>query len=207
MRKLLVIPAAVALLAQGARAQGTPPAGSPPASQQPVEVKSTGTPGQAAAVRTQKVTAKVTAIDQANRTVTLQVPGGKPQTFSVGPEVKRLNEVAVGDSVVIEYQEGLMLEYQPAGTADVAPTAVVAKERAGQDQAPGGAAGAGVQATVTVTAIDTKNRIVVFQGPAGNIYQVKAGPKIHLEKLKVGDKLLATYVQAVAISLEKAAKK
>lgn len=202
MRKLFVVPVALALLAAGAHAQGTAPANT-----QPVEVKSTGTPGQAAAVRTQKVTAKVTAVDVANRTVTLQAPGGKPQTFSVGPEVKRLNEVAVGDSVTVEYQEGLMLEYQPASTADVPPTAVVAKERAGSDQAPGGAVGAGVQATVTVTAIDMQNRMVVFQGPAGNVYQVKAGPKIHLEKLKVGDKLLATYVQAVAVSLEKAAKK
>jgi hypothetical protein len=208
MRKLLVIPTAVALLAQGARAQGSPPAGSPPAGQQqPVEVQNTGTPGQAAAVRTQKVTAKVTAVDQANRTVTLQAKGGQPQTFTVGPEVKRLNEVAVGDSVVVEYQEGLMLQYQPAGSGDVAPTAVVAEQRAGQDQAPGGAKGAGVQATVTVTAIDMKNRVVVFQGPAGNVYQVKAGPNIHLEKLKVGDKLLATYVQAVAVNLKKAAKK
>jgi hypothetical protein len=36
---------------------------------------------------------------------------------------------------------------------------------------------------------------------------VKAGPKVQLEKLKVGDKLLATYVEAVAIKLEKAKKK
>jgi hypothetical protein len=36
---------------------------------------------------------------------------------------------------------------------------------------------------------------------------VKAGPKIQLEKLKVGDRLLATYVEAVAIKLEKPTKK
>ena len=36
---------------------------------------------------------------------------------------------------------------------------------------------------------------------------MKAGPKVQLEKLKVGDRLLATYVEAVAIKLEKAKKK
>jgi hypothetical protein len=33
---------------------------------------------------------------------------------------------------------------------------------------------------------------------------VKAGPMIQLEKLKVGDRLLATYVENVAIKLKKA---
>jgi hypothetical protein len=47
----------------------------------------------------------------------------------------------------------------------------------------------------------------VFQGPRGEYHQVKAGPKVQLEKLKVGDKLLATYVQAVAVALEKPAAK
>jgi hypothetical protein len=74
---------------------------------------------------------------------------------------------------------------------------------AGKDQAPGAVAAAGVQATVTVTAIDQGTRLVSFQGPGGNVYQVKAGPKIQLEKLKVGDRLLATYVEAVALKLEK----
>jgi hypothetical protein len=36
---------------------------------------------------------------------------------------------------------------------------------------------------------------------------VKAGPDVKLEKLKVGDRLLATYVEAVAVRLEKPAKK
>jgi hypothetical protein len=33
---------------------------------------------------------------------------------------------------------------------------------------------------------------------------VKAGPGIQVEKLKVGDRLLATYVENVALKLEKA---
>jgi ribosomal protein L21 len=62
---------------------------------------------------------------------------------------------------------------------------------------------AGVQATVTVVAIDMKSRIATLQAPNGEQYKVKAGPKIQLEKLKVGDRLLATYTQAIAIGLEK----
>jgi hypothetical protein len=163
-------------------------------------------PGKAEAVRKQSLTATVVAVDQAARTITLKGPDGKTQTFKAGPEVKRLAEVAAGDSIKIEFEEGLALEFQPPGTAPVAPEAVAVADRAAKDQAPGAAAAAGVRATVTVTAIDVPNRMVVFQGPGGNVYQVKAGPKVQIEKLKVGDKLLATYVEAVAITLEKAPK-
>jgi hypothetical protein len=128
------------------------------------------------------------------------------QTFKVGPEVKRFNEFAVGDLIVVTYEQGLALEFQPAGSETVPPTAVATGARAEKDQAPGAVAAAGVRGTVTVTAIDMANRLVTFQGPGGNSYKVKAGPKIQLEKLKVGDRLLATYVEAVAINLEKPKK-
>jgi hypothetical protein len=121
--------------------------------------------------------------------------------------VKRLDEFAVGDVISIDYEQGLALEFQPAGSENVPPTAITTGARSDKDQAPGATAAAGVRATVTVTAIDMAKRLVSFQGPGGNTYQVKAGPKVHLEKLKVGDRLLATYVEAVAIKVEKPKKK
>lgn len=200
MKKLLAAVAltTLALSAGPAAAQGAAPV---------PEVKATGTPGVAEAVRTSKITATVTAVDVANRTVTLKGPKGNERTIQVDKRVERLDEVAVGDKVQIEFQEGLMLELQPSGAAPVEPEAVVIADKAGKDQAPGGVAAEGVRATVTVTAIDKANRMVVFQGPGGRFHQVKAGPKIDIEKLKVGDKLVATYVQAVAVQLQKAAKK
>jgi hypothetical protein len=202
MRGLLAVPLATLLLATGAHAQGPAPAG-----KEPVEVKATGTPGKAAAKRTARATATVKAIDVAGRMLTLQDESGATQTIKVRPEVERLAEVAVGDVIVVEYEQGLALEFQPAGSETVPPTAVAAGGRASKDEAPGAVAAAGLQATVTVTAIDAAKRVVSFQGPGGNVYQVKAGPKIQLEKLKVGDRLLATYVEAVAIKLEKAKRK
>ena len=34
----------------------------------------------------------------------------------------------------------------------------------------------------------------------------RAGPNVHLDRAKVGDKFLATYVESVAVSVEKAKK-
>ena len=172
-----------------------------------VEMKASGVPGKATATRTATLTATIKAIDAATRSVTLQNQAGATQTVKAGPQVQRFDEFAVGDTILVVVEQELVLEYQSAGTPAVAPTAVVAGDRAGPDQAPEGVIAAGVQATVTVTAIDSPNRMVVFQGPAGTLYQVKAGPNVKLEKLKVGDRLLATYVEAVAVKLEKPAKK
>jgi Cu/Ag efflux protein CusF len=201
MKKLLA--SLVALLAAAVTHAQAPA----PAKPAPVEMKATGTPGKAEATRTAHATATVKAVDVANRTITLANQKGETQTFKVGPEVKRLDEFAVGDVIAIDYEQGLALEFQPAGSETVAPTATAAAGVAGKDQAPGAVAAAGVRGTVTVTAIDMAARLVSFQGPGGNVYQVKAGPKIQLEKLKVGDRLLATYVEAVAIKLEKPKKK
>jgi Cu/Ag efflux protein CusF len=201
MRKLLV--SFVALLAATVASAQTP--GS--AGQGFVEMKASGTPGKATATRQARLTATVKAIDVAARKVTLQNQAGDTQTIKVGPTVQRLGEVAVGDTIEVEVEQDLALELQSSGSPTVPPMALTMGDRAGPGEAPGGVVAAGIQATVTVTAIDSGNRMVVFQGPGGNLYQVKAGPEVKLEKLKVGDRLLATYVEAVAIKLEKPAKK
>ena len=180
-------------------------ASSKPSGPQPLEVQSTGTPGEAAAIRSRKVTAKVLAVDTASRRLTLQDEDGKTETIDVPPEVRRFDEVAAGDTIVVEVQEGLLFEYQPAGSAFVAPAAAVGGGRTGAGQPPGAAVLAAVQSTVTITAIDLDSRIVQFQDPNGNKYQVKAGPKLSIEKLTVGDRLLATYAATVAIALDKKA--
>ncbi len=201
MKKIIASLAAV-LAAVATQAQSPAPAG--PGF---VEMKPSGVPGKATATRRAQATATIKAIDLAARKVTLQNAAGATQTLTVGPEVQRLAEFAVGDEIQVDVEQGLALEYQSAGTAAVAPTAVALADRAPASQAPEGVMAAGVQATVTVTAIDAPNRMVVFQGPGGTLHQVKAGSEVKLEKLKVGDHLLATYVEAVAVKLVKAAKK
>lgn len=191
MLKPLAAVAALSLLSPVALAAGE------------MEVKNTGVPGMAEARRHVKLTAEVTAVDHAARTVTLKHKDGKTETISVGEKVKRFDEVAVGDTLAVEYEEGLALEFQMPDEKSQPVDAAVVGGKAGKDEAPGGAVAAAVTATVTVTAIDTKHRMVVLQGPEGQYHQVKAGKNIQLDRLKVGDRLFATYTKALAIKLEK----
>ncbi len=213
MKTVLVVPLASILITAAAHAHAQAPApppapaAAPPLStRRPVEMQPSGTPGKAVAARTLRITATVYAIDVPTRIVTLQHDMGGTETMKVGPGVKRLEEFAVGDKVVIDFEQGLALEFQPAGAEFVPPTDIAVATRDDRGQISAGTAGKGMRSTVTVTKIDSARRLVTIEGPGGNLYKVKAGPKIQLERLKVGDKLLATYVEAVAITLEKAKK-
>src|SRR3954447_1776960 len=151
-------------------------ASSKPSGEPPIEVQSTGTPGEAAATRSQKLTATVLAVDTASRKLTVKGEDGSSETINVPPAVKRLDEIAAGDRIEVDVQEGILFPYQPPGSAFVEPAVAV---------------GGAIQSTVTIIGFDTKSRIVQFQDPDGNKYEVKAGPKLAIEKLKVGDRLVA----------------
>jgi len=172
----------------------------------PMEMKSTGTPGKVAGGRALRIAATVKALDLANREITLATKGKAEETFKVGPEVQNLDQVHVGDRVVIDYVQGLMMQIQPPGEAPVKTQVDVAAQRAAPGGAPAGGVVATAQGTVTITAIDMKNRMVTFEGPEGHVHRVKAGPDVHLEKAKVGDKFVATYTEAVAVKVVPAMK-
>jgi hypothetical protein len=203
MKKRLV--ASFALLALAAAIANAQAPGSP--GRKPVEMKPSGAPGKAVARRTLKVTATVYAVNVESRIVTLQHDMGGVETLKVGPEVKNLDTFAVGDTVVVEYQQGLALELQPPGAEFVPPTVTPSAAPADKDPAVVASGGQRAQATVTITAINVAKRRITLQTPGEKVFQVKAGPGIQIDKLKVGDKLLGTYVEAVAIKLEKSTKK
>jgi len=63
-----------------------------------------------------EVKASVVDIDYQTRKVTLKGPEGKIVKVTAGPEVKRLNEVKVGDSVVARLTRAVSIEVSKPGT-------------------------------------------------------------------------------------------
>lgn len=74
--------------------------------------------------KTQTITARVTMIDPATRMVTLTGPEGNTRAVKAGPEVKRFNEIRIGDQVTVNYTEALLLDVK---TAKAAPKPVAPK--------------------------------------------------------------------------------
>ena len=196
MLQRLVVAAVLMLILPSAHAQDTGPG-------VPLEMENKGTAGQAEGTRTLTLTATVMAVDVPNRTITLQTKSGEAQTFGVGSHIMRLSEVAVGDMVTIDYKEELTLKLQSASAESVTPQAVVVSGGNARPNAPGGGARATVQSSVRVAAINRTARTVVLEDPNGKRFQVRAGSNVNLEMLRVGDKLLATSKQSVAVNLAK----
>ena len=71
-------------------------------------------------VNTTELTARVTAIDPTNRTVTLVGPAGNTRTLKVGPDVD-LTKVQPGDNVVVRYTEELKIQVERSSDATAQP--------------------------------------------------------------------------------------
>lgn len=155
------------------------------------------------------VTAKVEAIDQKTREVTLKGQDGHVVKFVASPAVQRLNEVKVGDEVTAEYFQSLAGELRAPTEAEKAEPLVYVEGagRAPKDKAAAGGAGRAVKVVAKVTAIDLAAQTFTLQGPNGNSGSIRAEKLENLKKLKVGDTIIVTYVEALAVSLKKAPKK
>ena len=153
------------------------------------------------------VTATVEAIDQATRMVTLKGPEGNTITFKAGDKIKNLSQVKVGDSVLAKYYESVAIEVKKPGEAKPGVTTQEAVTRAKPGETPAGMAVSQVTVTATIAAIDKKKPAVTLKGADGKTTTVKVRNPKNLENVKVGDQVVITYTEALALSLEKAPKK
>ena len=74
-------------------------------------------------------------------------------------------------------------------------------------ETPAGVIAQQVTVTATIVGIDKKAQTATIKGPEGNAVTVKARDPKNLDKVKVGDNVEITYTEALAISLDKHAKK
>jgi ribosomal protein S17 len=199
--KALVVALLMVALALPAAAQGTGTAPAPaakPASPAPAMPK-----GQEAAVVTLRGT--VEAVDKEKQTVTIKGPK-RTVTIRV-QDPKKLEAIKVGDPVVGKYYEAIAFEVKKPGTATPGVTAQQAVGTSQPGQTPAGAVGEQVTITATITAIDKKAQTVTIKGPEGTSETVKARNPKNRDAVKVGDLVEITYTRALAIALDKSAKK
>jgi hypothetical protein len=162
-------------------------------------------PGKVAGAATTEVTAKVVAVDPAQRTVTLQSASGKTRTIEVGDQVRNFDQIKVGDTVHAKYTQALALQIKPGTSALAAPIEEHAFTPPPAPGAkPGGTVARKVTATAEVIAIDPAKQMVTLRGPAGNEVDVDVQDPNQLKNVKKGDHVQVTYVEALAIAVAEA---
>jgi hypothetical protein len=61
-----------------------------------------------------------------------------------------------------------------------------------------------ITAAATVDSIDKKEGKATLKDAQGHTFEIKAGPQVNLDRLNVGDKVMATYYAEVAVAIGKA---
>lgn len=157
------------------------------------------------------VQAKITAIDPANRSVTLAGASGNQVTVTAGSAV-RLEMLKVGDTVNAKYYRSVAFLVTPPAGGDGTPTTndQVTQVLARPVQAPGGLGIRTTQVQGTVVGIDLASSSVDVVNPSGGgVYTLHVTDPARiamLGSLKVGDTITAVVSQVVAVSIEPAPK-
>jgi hypothetical protein len=196
MLTLALLPAALFTLTScSSTSKPPPPVGSA------VETYRKGVPG-GVVVQTVKMTATVTAVDQANRKATLLASDGKKFTVKVGPKAVNFNQVRVGDQVnaTVTQKMVVSLDDKAASSGEGAAAVVARAPEGGQ---PGGLVAETTQVTARIMAIDSVNRTATLHFEDGITQTFPVRNDVDLSRLKMGEPVVFRITEMIAIWVEK----
>jgi hypothetical protein len=155
------------------------------------------------------VTATVEAINQTSREVTLKGPLGNTVTFTVDQRVKRLSEVKVGDLVTAEYYVSFAAELRkPTAEEEKNPITILGVAgKAPPGTSPAGGGLRQIKVVTTIEGLDRPTQTITVKGPLGNYLTARVADPSRLTQMRIGENIVVTYTEALAVSLKKAPKK
>ena len=148
------------------------------------------------------ITATVDSVDLKNRIVVLKDANGNLAQMNVSKAVNDLDKVKKGDVFVVEHAQAIAVgltgvaKGTKPGVSGVRSVTVAGKGSAKPFEETTDT----IYATVKITTIDAKTRIVTFTLPSGEKQKVKVDPAVlGLEKFKAGDDVMVEFVDDTAI--------
>ena len=148
------------------------------------------------------LTATVDSVDAKKRIVVLKDANGNLAQMNVSKQVNDLDKVKKGDIFVVEHAQaiavGLVVAPKDAkpGVSSVRSVVIAGKGSA----KPFEEITDTVYATVKISTIDAKTRVVTFTLPSGEKQKVKVDKAVlGLEKFKAGDDVIVEFVDDTAI--------
>ncbi|MBV8360675.1 MAG: DUF2092 domain-containing protein [Deltaproteobacteria bacterium] len=180
--------------------------GSPPTAAQASPVSSTSSPAQANVIGAGAATVitihgKIVSVDQQKKLVTLEGPNGKQVTLHVYNPYN-LAAAKAGDPFVARFYEIATIQKLPPGQPPPSPTLTAGIISAAPGQTPGAAFGGQLQFTVTIDAIDKKDKAISIKGPDGVVEAVDVANPEALDQVNVGEQIVVTLTDAVVIALD-----
>jgi hypothetical protein len=134
------------------------------------------------------------------RLITLEDEDGETEEIYAGPEVKRFDELKVGDELTFRYYESLVSRIRKPG--DAAPGSGGPSLVRGTGPKPSATLSQQLTATVTVNAMDPGVPSVTVETENGRTMSFKIADKKNLDGVNVGDRVDITYTAAVMVTVK-----
>jgi hypothetical protein len=151
--------------------------------------------------------AVVTAVDLETRQVSLEGPDGKVFTINATEKVVKLEDVKIGDRLVVTYLAALETELREPTAEELAEPWVVLEDAGMSDDAahPGVARARVIRAVVTIEGMNRELGAVTIKDSRGKLHIIGDVEPEKMEGVSLGQTAVMVYSEALAISLEKKA--
>jgi hypothetical protein len=148
---------------------------------------------------------RVEAVDLANRVATFRVSKKNVFIMSISEQVRNLSELAVGERVLVKYFQATAVDVKrPGKSGGIVLNKKIRKAKV--KERPAGVEARQVTLTAIVEEINHSRTQITLKGPDGIPVKVNVQDPRNVAMVKAGDTLAVTYLEAVAISIEKAVK-
>jgi hypothetical protein len=145
---------------------------------------------------------KIVSVNRAKKLVTLEGPRGKRVTLHVYNPYN-LAAAKPGEPFAAKFYEIVTIRKKKPGESVPAASLQEGIVSASPGQTPGAAISKRTQLVVTIEAINTDKKTVTVKGPQGVVETVRVANPLNLKHVKVGDEIVVTLTNVVAVSLQK----
>jgi hypothetical protein len=145
--------------------------------------------------------ATITALDQANRLVTIRNEKGEESTLYAGPDIKRFAELKVGQKVQLRYYRSVVYTLAPANSK-TAPLTMGEAVTPGKGAKPGGTVAVQMKATVEVVSVDPSVPSITVRTAKGQTITRLVQDAKNLANIKAGDHIDITYTEAAILEVQ-----
>lgn len=147
----------------------------------------------------------VNTINKETREITLIGSLGELIAFTASDAVERFDEIEINDIVTFESWAYMLAEFRAPTAEEIAEPLVMIAEggKAPAGMAPGAIVGAVMRGVVTIEALNRPYMVATVKGPNGNYVTIPMEDAEFMTKLHIGQVVILTYAEAVAVSLEK----
>jgi hypothetical protein len=154
------------------------------------------------ASQSMNISAVVEAIDHESRVVTVLKPDGVLVTFTASEEARNLDQVSVGDVLYAEYVRTVSIVVMANEGREPNSAELTAMARTEKGEMPGAMAVDAMVITATVEEINIEANTFKLKGPEGDINEYVARNPENLKRASVGDLVVITVAESVALIVE-----